>query len=498
MNAAGVIMRDAIEVRMPALAAAGDKARLARWLVAAGARVAAGDIIAEVATERMSVEIEAAADGVIERILVAAGDAPVAAGTVLARLQNDGVGASERGDVAAHGDSSPSDIAGTSSSTSVSAAPQRPCAAVAATKIAMVANIAKVARGDAVGDVARAAPAAKATVRQSLTMRQALHDAIAEEMRADPDVLVMGEGVGAAGGSHGVSEGLLEEFGPRRVVDTPAVGAGVSGLAVGAALAGLKPVVELGHWARAMPALEHILTAARTATMSGGAIAVPIVVRGLNGAGERMGAEQSQCLSAWLAHVPGLKVVAPSSAADAKQLMRAAIRDPGPVVVLEHEALYDSTEPDVSAAAQANGRSEGVAPLGLARIVRAGLDVTLVAYGRGVLHALEAADVLAGEGIEAEVIDLRTLRPLDMESVIASVRKTHRLVTVEEAWPIASVGAEISARAAREAFYRLDAPPQRVTGEDVPMPYAETLARHALPDAEAVAKAVRRVCHGAA
>jgi pyruvate dehydrogenase E1 component beta subunit len=323
------------------------------------------------------------------------------------------------------------------------------------------------------------------------TMREALRDAMAEEMRRDGDVFLMGEEVGLYEGAYKVSQGLLEEFGPRRIIDTPITEQGFAGIGVGAAYSGLKPIVEFMTWNFAMQAIDQIVnSAAKTHYMSGGQIAVPIVFRGVNGAGGRLAAQHSQCYSAWYAHVPGLKVVAPSNPSDAKGLLKAAIRDPGPVLVLEHERLYGTS-------GNVPKGDDHVLEIGRAHVSREGHDVTIVSYGRGVVHALGAAAVLEEEGIEAEVIDLRSLRPLDMETVIASVRKTHRLVTVEESWPVCSVGSEICARVAMDAFDELDAPPEKVSGADVPMPYAANLEALALPDAQAVARAVRRACQGA-
>jgi pyruvate dehydrogenase E1 component beta subunit len=324
------------------------------------------------------------------------------------------------------------------------------------------------------------------TVNQ--TMREALRDAMAEEMRRDPDVFLMGEEVGQYQGAYKISQGLLDEFGPRRVIDTPITEQGFAGVGVGAGMAGLKPIVEFMTWNFAMQAIDQIInSAAKTLYMSGGQLGCPIVFRGPNGAAARVAAQHSQCYSAWYAHVPGLKVVAPSNPADAKGLLKAAIRDPNPVLVLENEILYGTSGPVP--------KGEWVVPIGKARIARAGSHVTIVSFARGMVYALEAAEQLAKDGIDAEVIDLRSLRPLDLETIIESVKKTNRLVTVEEAWPVCSVGSEICAQVAILAFDYLDAPPAKVSGADVPMPYAANLERLALPNAAHVVEAVKSVCY---
>jgi pyruvate dehydrogenase E1 component beta subunit len=323
----------------------------------------------------------------------------------------------------------------------------------------------------------------------TISMREALRDAMAEEMRRDPDVFLMGEEVGQYQGAYKVSQGLLEEFGEKRVIDTPITEQGFAGIGVGAAFAGLKPIVEFMTWNFAMQAIDQIVnSAAKTHYMSGGAMHAPIVFRGPNGAAARVAAQHSQCYSAWYAHVPGLKVIAPSTPADAKGLLKSAIRDPNPVIFLENEILYGSTGPVPKA-------DDWLVPIGRARIARAGRDVTIVSFARGMVYALEAAEALAKEGIEAEVIDLRTLRPLDLATVLASVRKTNRLVTVEEAWPVCSVGSEICAQVAIQDFDHLDAPPAKVSGADVPMPYAANLEALARPSAEQVVAAVKSVLY---
>jgi pyruvate dehydrogenase E1 component beta subunit len=320
-------------------------------------------------------------------------------------------------------------------------------------------------------------------------MREALRDAMAEEMRRDPDVFLMGEEVGHYQGAYKVSQGLLEEFGEKRVIDTPITEQGFAGVGVGAAFAGLKPIVEFMTWNFAMQAIDQIInSAAKTHYMSGGGMRAPVVFRGPNGAAARVAAQHSQCYSAWYAHVPGLKVIAPSTPADAKGLLKSAIRDPNPVIFLENEILYGNTGPVPKSA-------DWLVPIGKARIAREGRDVTIVSFARGMVYALEAAALLAKEGIEAEVIDLRTLRPLDIETVLGSIKKTNRIVTVEEAWPVCSVGSEICAQAAMQAFDYLDAPPAKISGADVPMPYAAILEKLAHPSAEKVVAAVKSVLY---
>jgi pyruvate dehydrogenase E1 component beta subunit len=320
-------------------------------------------------------------------------------------------------------------------------------------------------------------------------MREALRDAMAEEMRRDKDVFLIGEEVAQYQGAYKISQGLLEEFGEKRVIDTPITEQGFAGIGVGAAFAGLKPIVEFMTWNFAMQAIDQIVnSAAKTLYMSGGQVNCPIVFRGPNGAAARVAAQHSQCYSAWYAHVPGLKVVAPSNPADAKGLLKAAIRDPNPVIVLENEILYGASGPVPKGL-------DWVVPIGKARIARAGNHVTIVSFARGLAYALGAAEQLAKEGIEAEVIDLRTLRPLDLETVIESVKKTNRLVTVEEAWPMCSIGSEICAQVAMHAFDYLDAPPAKVSGADLPMPYAANLERLALPSAQQVIEAVKSVTY---
>ena len=322
------------------------------------------------------------------------------------------------------------------------------------------------------------------------TVREALRDAMADEMRVNPDVFLMGEEVAQYQGAYKVSQGLLAEFGPRRVIDTPITESGFAGLGVGAAFAGLRPIVEFMTFNFAMQAIDHLVnSAAKTLYMSGGQISCPIVFRGPNGAASRVGAQHSQCFASWYAHCPGLKVVAPYDSASAKGLLKAAIRDPNPVVFLENELMYGKSF-DVP-------ETEDILPLGRAAVIRGGSDVTLTAFSIGVSYALEAADLLAEKGVSAEVVDLRTLRPLDGETILASLRKTNRLVSIEEGWPFAGIGSEIAALAMERAFDDLDAPILRVTGADVPMPYASNLEKLALPTVQQVVEACLKVCYRA-
>ncbi len=468
-------MSGATEILMPALSPTMDTGTLAKWLVAEGDHVSAGDVIAEIETDKATMEVEAVEDGTIAKILVPAGTGGVKVNTPIAQMTLEG-----EGDLVQPGAAATSTL------------PEHRGAR--GTKKLPHVTLAEISRHVDREEIAQPreklrADSCSETVSQ--TMREALRDAMAEEMRRDTDVFLMGEEVAFYEGAYKVSQGLLDEFGPRRVVDTPITEQGFAGIGVGAAFSGLKPIVEFMTWNFAMQAIDQIVnSAAKTHYMSGGQVAVPIVFRGVNGAGGRVGAQHSQCYSAWYAHVPGLKVVAPSNPADAKGLLKAAIRDPGPVLVLESEKLY-GTSGEVP-----KGEDELI-EIGRAHVARVGRDVSIVAYGRAVVHALAAAEILAEEGVEVEVIDLRSLRPLDMATVIASVGKTHRLVTVEESWPVCSVGSEICARVAIDAFDELDAPPEKVSGADVPLPYAENLEQLALPDAEAVARAVRRACQGA-
>ena len=455
------------EILMPALSPTMEEGKLAKWLVAEGQEVKPGDIIAEIETDKATMEIEAVDEGKVAKLLVPEGTEGVKVNTPIALL--DGGAAAPpsprlRGE--GHGGAVPPARG--------EGQPQAPTSAQVAAPHPSPLPMPEEAWGEGT------------TVTQ--TMREALRDAMAEEMRRDPDVFLMGEEVAQYQGAYKISQGLLEEFGAKRVIDTPITEQGFAGVGVGAAFAGLKPIVEFMTWNFAMQAIDQIVnSAAKTLYMSGGQMGCPIVFRGPNGAAARVAAQHSQCYSAWYAHVPGLKVVAPSNPADAKGLLKAAIRDPNPVLVLENEMLYGASGPVP--------KGEWIVPIGKARIARAGSHVTIVSFARGMVYALDAAEKLAADGIEAEVIDLRTLRPLDLETVLLSVRKTNRLVTVEEAWPVCSVGSEICAQVAMQAFDYLDAPPAKVSGADVPMPYAANLERLALPTTAHVIEAVRSVCY---
>jgi pyruvate dehydrogenase E1 component beta subunit len=450
------------EILMPALSPTMEEGKLAKWLVEEGQTVKAGDIIAEIETDKATMEVEASDEGKVSKLLVAEGTEGVKVNTPIAVLDGEGL-------------ATPS---------ATSAAPPAPAPAPAAAAASAARGSRMPAATPTVGEP-EIAPG-RETVTQ--TMREALRDAMAEEMRRDANVFLMGEEVAQYQGAYKISQGLLEEFGPKRVIDTPITEQGFAGIGVGAAMAGLRPIVEFMTWNFAMQAIDQIVnSAAKTLYMSGGQMGCPIVFRGPNGAAARVAAQHSQCYSAWYAHVPGLKVVAPSNPADAKGLLKSAIRDPNPVLVLENEILYGAHGPVP--------RGEWVVPIGKARVARAGSHVTIVSFARGMVYALAAAEQLAGEGIEAEVIDLRSLRPLDLATIVGSVIRTNRLVTVEEAWPVCSVGSEICAQVAMQAFDYLDAPPAKVSGADVPMPYAANLERLALPSTAQVVAAVKAVCY---
>jgi len=458
-----------IEILMPALSPTMEEGTLAKWLVKEGDEVRSGDLIAEIETDKATMELEAVDEGRIGKLVVAEGTENVPVNDLIAVLLLDGE------DATAIAYNPP---AATAEKPTAPAADQ---SAQAAAPEAVPASVtAAVAPDPEIPD---------GTNMQSTTVREALRDAMAEEMRADENVFVMGEEVAEYQGAYKVTQGLLDEFGPRRVVDTPITEHGFAGLASGAAMAGLRPIVEFMTFNFAMQAIDHIInSAAKTRYMSGGQMTCPIVFRGPNGPAARVGAQHSQDYSSWYAHVPGLKVVAPYSAADAKGLLKAAIRDPNPVVFLENEILYgrsfDVPETD-----------DWVVPIGKAKILREGADVTIVSFSMGLTYALDAADKLAEEGIKAEVIDLRSLRPLDTDTIIASVQKTNRLVVVEETWPVCGIGSEIVAQVQEKAFDYLDAPILRISGKDVPMPYAANLEKLALPSAPEVVTAVNSVMY---
>jgi pyruvate dehydrogenase E1 component beta subunit len=455
------------EILMPALSPTMEEGKLAKWLVKEGQTIKPGDIIAEIETDKATMEVEAADEGKVSKLLVAEGTEGVKVNTPIAVL--DGAGAAAAAKAPPQAAAKPAPAA--APPTAVRAAPAEAAAAPPTPGSSLQVG------GELAG--------LETTVQ---TMREALRDAMAEEMRRDKDVFLMGEEVAQYQGAYKISQGLLEEFGDKRVIDTPITEQGFAGIGVGAAFAGIKPIVEFMTFNFAMQAIDQIVnSAAKTLYMSGGQLGCPIVFRGPNGAAARVAAQHSQCYSAWYAHVPGMKVVAPSNPADAKGLLKSAIRDPNPVLVLENEILYGSHGPVP--------KGEWLVPIGKARIARVGVHVTIVSFARGMVYALEAAEQLAGEGIEAEVIDLRTLRPLDLPTVIESVKKTNRLVTVEEAWPVCSVGSEICAQVAMQAFDYLDAPPAKVSGADVPMPYAANLEKLALPSVAQVIEAAKSVCY---
>jgi pyruvate dehydrogenase E1 component beta subunit len=457
------------QILMPALSPTMEEGKLAKWLIKEGSRIKPGDIIAEIETDKATMEVESIDEGVISQILIAEGTEKVKVNTPIAVVSADG---EDKGEVPRPNGGGAAHTTATADTSTRPAAKQEPAQPRPAPRQEPVA--------------AEVSPGAE-TITQ--TMREALRDAMAEEMRRDPDVFLMGEEVAQYQGAYKISQGLLDEFGARRVIDTPITEQGFAGVGVGAAFAGLKPIVEFMTWNFAMQAIDQIInSAAKTLYMSGGQMGSPIVFRGPNGAAARVAAQHSQCFSAWYAHVPGLKVVVPSNPADAKGLLKSAIRDPNPVLVLENEILYGTSGPVPKV-------EDWLVPIGKARIAREGTDVTVVSFARGMVYALDAAERLAKEGISAEVIDLRSLRPLDIDTILQSVRKTNRLVTVEEAWPVCSVGSEICAQVAIQAFDYLDAPPAKVSGADVPMPYAANLEKLALPNAEHVVEAVKSVLY---
>jgi len=470
------------EVLMPALSPTMEKGNLSKWLKKEGDTVKSGDVIAEIETDKATMEVEAVDEGTLGKILVPEGTADVAVNTPIAMILGEGEDATALKD-GKTASAKPAFVA------KLPAAEGRP------------AEPAKQSEAPAKSDGANAPPAQAAvqappepevpegTELVTMTMREALRDAMAEEMRRDPDVFVMGEEVAEYQGAYKVTQGLLEEFGARRVIDTPITEHGFAGLGVGTALAGLKPIVEFMTFNFAMQAIDQIInSAAKTPYMSGGQVTVSIVFRGPNGPASRVAAQHSQDYSSWYSNVPGLKVIAPSNAADAKGLLKAAIRDPNPVIFLENELLYGHSSPVPKL-------DDYVLPIGRARIVRPGTDVTIVAWSMGMNYALKAADELAKENISAEVIDLRTLKPMDSDTIIESVKKTGRLVTVEEGWKQSGVGAEIAARMMEQAFDYLDAPVARVAGKDVPMPYAANLEKLALPSVTEVVEAAKAVCY---
>jgi pyruvate dehydrogenase E1 component beta subunit len=472
------------QVLMPALSPTMTEGNLAKWLKKEGDAVAAGDVIAEIETDKATMEVEAIDEGTLGRILVAEGTEGVAVNTPIALLLAEGEG-EEVLDQAA---TARPEAETTGTEAEAEAQPEKTPMATGKGNGPTVA-FPTAAPLELIPSPAEEPEVPDGTEMIKQTVREALRDAMAEEMRRDPDVFLMGEEVAEYQGAYKVSQGLLDEFGARRVIDTPITEYGFAGLGVGAGFAGLRPIVEFMTWNFAMQAIDHIInSAAKTRYMAGGELGCPIVFRGPNGAAARVAAQHSQEYSTWYAHCPGLKVIAPYSAADAKGLLKAAIRDPNPVVFLENEILYGHSF-------EVPKLDDFVLPIGRARVLRAGADVTIVTFSLMVERALQAAEALAGEGIEAEVIDLRTIRPLDVATVVESVKKTNRLVTVEEGWPLFGMGAELAAAMMEHAFDHLDAPVHRVTGKDVPMPYAANLERMALPQIDDVIRAAKAVCY---
>ncbi len=454
-----------VDVLMPALSPTMEQGKLAKWLKNEGDKVKSGDVIAEIETDKATMEVEAVDEGILAKILIPGGTDNVAVNTRIAVIAQDGEDASAA-------PAAPAPAAAPAAAPTVAAAPKsEPPAHVVAY------------------DASSEVPAGTEMV--TMTVREALREAMAEEMRRDGDVFIMGEEVAEYQGAYKITQGLLAEFGPKRVIDTPITEHGFAGIGVGAAMSGLKPIVEFMTWNFAMQAIDQIInSAAKTLYMSGGQLGCPIVFRGPNGAAARVAAQHSHDYAAWYSNVPGLKVLMPFTAADAKGLLKAAIRDPNPIIFLENEILYGQSFPVPKL-------DDYVLPIGKARVDRIGKDVTIVSFGIGMTYARKAAEELAKEGVEAEVIDLRTIRPMDIETVIASVQKTNRCVAVEEGFPQSGVTAEIGMRIMEAAFDYLDAPVARVTGKDVPMPYAANLEKLALPNVGEVVAAAKAVMYRA-
>lgn len=463
-----------VEILMPALSPTMEEGKLSKWLKKEGDKVTSGDVIAEIETDKATMEVEAVDEGTIGKILVEEGTEGVKVNTPIAVLLGDDENASDIGSAPAAKTEAPKEEtkeepkAAEKKADAVPAAPKAPALEVASDP-----------------DI----PAGTEMV--STTVREALRDAMAEEMRRDPNVFIMGEEVAEYQGAYKVTQGLLDEFGSKRVVDTPITEHGFAGVGVGAAFAGLRPIVEFMTFNFAMQAIDQIVnSAAKTLYMSGGQMGAPMVFRGPSGAAARVAAQHSQCYAAWYGHIPGLKVVMPYTAADAKGLLKAAIRDPNPVIFLENEILYghhfDVPKLD-----------DFVLPIGKARIHKQGKDATIVSFGIGMTYAVKAAEELAQQGIDVEIIDLRTIRPMDIPTVVESVKKTGRLVTVEEGFPQSSVGTEIATRVMQQAFDYLDAPILTIAGKDVPMPYAANLEKLALPSVAEVVEAVKAVTYTA-
>ncbi|QRY69413.1 pyruvate dehydrogenase complex E1 component subunit beta [Ensifer sp. PDNC004] len=453
-----------VEILMPALSPTMEEGTLSKWLKNEGDKVTSGDVIAEIETDKATMEVEAVDEGTIGKLLIAAGTEGVKVNTPIAVLLQDGEGA---GDIAAPKAEAPKAAAAEAPAASA------PASVAAQPKVEVAAD--------------PAIPAGTEMV--TMTVREALRDAMAEEMRASDDVFVMGEEVAEYQGAYKITQGLLQEFGARRVIDTPITEHGFAGVGVGAAMTGLRPIVEFMTFNFAMQAIDQIInSAAKTLYMSGGQMGAPIVFRGPSGAAARVAAQHSQCYAAWYSHIPGLKVVMPYTAADAKGLLKAAIRDPNPVIFLENEILYGHSF-------EVPKLDDFVLPIGKARIHKVGKDATIVSFGIGMTYAVKAVAELEAQGIDVELIDLRTIRPMDLPTVIESVKKTGRLVTVEEGYPQSSVGTEIATRVMQQAFDYLDAPILTIAGKDVPMPYAANLEKLALPNVAEVVDAVKAVCY---
>ncbi|RUX20552.1 pyruvate dehydrogenase complex E1 component subunit beta [Mesorhizobium sp. M2A.F.Ca.ET.042.01.1.1] len=460
-----------IEILMPALSPTMEEGNLSKWLKNEGDKVVAGDVIAEIETDKATMEVEAVDEGTLAKIVVPAGTEGVKVNAVIAVLAVDGEDVDKAGEGIGEEEPAKAEAAPAPAPAAAKSEAPAPVAAAPKTEVAADPDI----------------PAGTEMV--STTVREALRDAMAEEMRRDGDVFVMGEEVAEYQGAYKITQGLLQEFGPRRVVDTPITEHGFAGVGVGAAMAGLKPIVEFMTFNFAMQAIDQIInSAAKTLYMSGGQMGAPIVFRGPNGAAARVAAQHSQCYAAWYSHIPGLKVVMPYTAADAKGLLKAAIRDPNPVIFLENEILYGHSF-DVPKL------DDFVLRIGKARIHKQGKDVTLVSFGIGMTYAVKAEAELRGMGIDAEIIDLRTIRPLDFDTIIASVKKTNRLVVVEEGFPQNSVGDHIANQVSQRAFDFLDAPVITIAGKDVPMPYAANLEKLALPNVGEVVEAVKAVTY---
>ena len=457
----------AVNIKMPALSPTMTEGRLSKWLVKAGDNVRSGDVIAEIETDKATMEVEAVEEGIVGEITVAEGSEGVAVGAVIARLLEEGETAlPEEEDAVAQ----PSTLASSAQ--------------------AFPADLAVAEPVTIPGSALPLPPEPDWDGKtKTQTVREALRDAMAEEMRSDDRVFIMGEEVAEYQGAYKVTQGLLEEFSDKRVIDTPITEHGFAGLGVGAAFGELRPVIEFMTFNFSMQAIDQIInSAAKTLYMSGGQMGCPIVFRGPNGAASRVAAQHSQCYASWYAHCPGLKVVSPWSAADAKGLLKSAIRDPNPVIFLENEVMYGQSF-DVPE------HEDWVVPIGKAKVVRPGSDITITAFSIMVGKALEAAEQLAAEGIDAEVIDLRTIRPLDTETIVESVKKTSRLISCEEGFPFAGIGSELAVQMMEQAFDYLDAPVMRVTGKDVPMPYAANLEKLALPQADDIVAAGRQACY---